>query len=63
MTNGVDKTKMLDIQVWVNLVYVSSVYKSICDTSDSNTPHEVGSQREIHERNQQTILFLLWKST
>ena len=28
--------KMLDIQAWVDLVYVSSVCKSICDNSDSN---------------------------
>ena len=28
--------KMLDIQAWVDLVYASSVCKSICDNSDSN---------------------------
>ena len=28
--------KMLDIQAWVDLVYVSSVCESICDNSDSN---------------------------
>ena len=28
--------KMLDIQPWVDLVYVSSVCKSICDNSDSS---------------------------
>ena len=36
MANEVDLMKMLDIQSWVDLVYVSSVYKSICDNSDSN---------------------------
>ena len=35
MTNEVDNTKMLDIQIWVGVVYVSSVCKSICDNSDS----------------------------
>jgi len=28
--------KMQDIQPWVDLVYASSVYKSICDNSHSN---------------------------
>ena len=36
VTNEVDLMKMLDIQPWVDLVYVSSVFKSICDKSDSN---------------------------
>ena len=36
MANEVDLMKMLDIQPWVDLVYVSSVCKSICDNSDSN---------------------------
>ena len=37
LANGVDMIQMLDIQAWVDLVYLSTVYQSICANSDSNT--------------------------
>ena len=36
LTNDVDMIKILDITIWVGLVYLSIVYQTTCVNSESN---------------------------
>ena len=47
--------EMLDIQAWADLVYASSVYKNICDNSDSNVSNAYACVRQTRKYSKKVL--------